>query len=72
MTNTRQLLAQALIDICKTKPLDNITVTELTKKCNLTRQIFYYHFEDKYDLAKWVHLNDLSNFFIEEFHSSGY
>ena len=58
MKNNKQLLANALIEICNIKPLDKITVTEITKKAGLTRQVFYHHFLDKYELAKWVHMQD--------------
>lgn len=51
-------LANALKEICTSKPLDSVTVSEITKKANVTRQIFYHYFLDKYELAKWIHLHD--------------
>jgi len=56
--NNKKILANALIEICNHKPLDNVTVTEITKKAGLTRQVFYHHFVDKYELAKWIHMMD--------------
>ena len=44
------LLAQSLKDLCQSKPLDLVTVTEITKKAGLTRQAFYHYFIDKYEL----------------------
>lgn len=58
MKDVRKLLSEALVEICEQKPLDNVTVTEITQKANLTRQVFYRHFIDKYDLAKYIHLKD--------------
>lgn len=58
MKDVRKLLSEALAEICENKALDNVTVTEITKQANLTRQVFYRHFTDKYDLAKYIHLND--------------
>ena len=37
----------------KTTPVDNITVTQLTELCGVTRQTFYRNFIDKYDLINW-------------------
>lgn len=36
------------------KPFSKITVSELIKTCNVNRKTFYYHFEDIYDLLKWM------------------
>ena len=58
MKDVRKLLSDALVEICENKPLDNVTVTEITRRANLTRQVFYRHFVDKYDLAKYIHLHD--------------
>lgn len=51
---TRQQLEVALFDFMRTKPLDKISVTEITEKCGFPRSTFYYHFEDIYDLASWA------------------
>lgn len=32
------------------KPLDRITVRDIVEDCDLTRNTFYYHYEDIYDL----------------------
>lgn len=58
MKDVRKLLSEALIEICEGKPLDNVTVTEIAGYAGLTRQVFYRHFVDKYDLAKYIHLQD--------------
>ena len=34
-------------------------ITEITDKCGLKRQTFYNHFKDKYDLIKWIYLNEV-------------
>jgi len=47
-------LAEALEEICKHKALENITVREIASKAGVTRQVFYHHFVDKFELASWI------------------
>ncbi len=51
---TKNMLAAALKKLMKQKPLDKITIQELTEICGIRRQNFYYHFEDIYDLMHWM------------------
>lgn len=51
---TRRGLSAALRELLKETPLDQLRVRELTEKCGLRRQSFYYHFKDVYDLFDWV------------------
>lgn len=50
---TRQGLDAALRELLRQKPLDQLRVRELTERCGLRRQSFYYHFKDVYDLFLW-------------------
>ena len=52
--NTKQAFASALKELMKKKPLNKITVKDLTEACAMNRKTFYYHFADIYDLLKWV------------------
>ncbi|MFV0560668.1 MAG: TetR/AcrR family transcriptional regulator [Enterococcus sp.] len=54
-TQTKQAIKQALIESCKTKPFQKISVQEIAKKAGINRQTFYYHFTDKYNLLRWVY-----------------
>lgn len=51
---TKRELAAALKEAMAQKPLDKITIFELTNACSIRRQSFYYHFEDIYDLLRWM------------------
>lgn len=51
---TKHALAAALKELMLEKPLDKITIQELTSRCGMRRQNFYYHFEDVYDLLRWL------------------
>lgn len=48
-------LAEALENICKRKSLENITVSQITQEAGVTRQVFYHYFDDKFELASWIH-----------------
>ena len=50
MNDTKLTIANALLSLLKTQSLNKITVTQITKEANLTRQTFYRNFEDKEDL----------------------
>lgn len=42
------------IKVCmKNTPVDKITVKAIVEGCGVTRQTFYRHFLDKYDLINW-------------------
>lgn len=51
---TKKALAAAAAEILRKKSLDKITIKEITDACGLTRNTFYYHFEDIYDLLGWM------------------
>ena len=50
---TLLLFAKAIKSLIKTQPLDKITVTVIVFQAGKTRQTFYRHFQDKYDLVNW-------------------
>lgn len=55
---TQRRLAEALKTMMAETPLEEISVTLLSKKCGINRQTFYYHFHDVYDLLTLVFLNE--------------
>lgn len=54
--HTKADLAESLKKVLEHKPLDKITITDLTNDCGVNRQTFYYHFRDIYDLIEWMYL----------------
>jgi AcrR family transcriptional regulator len=48
--DTKSLLAQSILELVQKKPVEKITVTDITNNCSLKRETFYYHFYDKYEL----------------------
>ena len=57
-TSTKKALADALKKMMVVKPIDRITVNDLVETCGVSRQTFYYHFDDVYDLLEWVFEED--------------
>ncbi len=51
---TKQTMVASLKKFMEVKPLSKITVSEICKDCGLNRKTFYYHFEDIYDLLRWM------------------
>lgn len=60
---TKSVSAQALKDLVKTRPLEKITVKMLAEKSGTTRQNFYYHFKDLYDLVNWIYATEIDKAF---------
>jgi AcrR family transcriptional regulator len=60
-----QELAAALKEALKAKPLNRITVTEISQACHINRQSFYYHFKDVYYLAEYMYKTDVSQMLKE-------
>ena len=50
---TKLDLESAMRELLRERPLEQIRVRELTERCNIRRQTFYYHFTDVYDLFSW-------------------
>ena len=55
---TRTALADKLKELMKVKKLSKITVSDITTACGISRNAFYYHFTDKYDLVNWVFVSE--------------
>lgn len=41
------------------QPLSKISVKDITNACNISRNTFYYHFSDKYELIYWMFERDM-------------
>ena len=52
--STKLALAASLRKLLVRKTLDDITVKEIVEDCEVNRQTFYYHFQDIYDLLRWM------------------
>jgi hypothetical protein len=57
--DAKRLLAESIMQLAKKKPLEKITVSQITENCMMSRETFYYHFVDKYELINWVYENQV-------------
>lgn len=55
---TKKALENSLKNMLLKKPLDKITIRDLTDDCGISRMAFYYHFQDIYDLVEWACIED--------------
>lgn len=55
---TKEALEASLKKYLLKKPVDKITINDLTTDCGISRMAFYYHFKDIYDLLEWACLQD--------------
>ncbi len=65
---TKQALANALKALMLKKTLNKISVGDIVNECKLTRQTFYYHFKDKYDLMNWIYYTETARF-MDSYHT---
>lgn len=55
---TKRALEQSLKNLLLQKPLNKITISDITEDCGISRMTFYYHFKDIYDLVEWACMED--------------
>ena len=54
-----QLLAVSFKELACIRPIEKITIKEITDQAGVIRTTFYNHFQDKYELLEWIITNDL-------------
>lgn len=47
---TKNQIMDTFMELMQEKSFNEISVSEITEKCEISRLTFYYHFHDKYDL----------------------
>ncbi len=53
-TDMKQTIAQAAKVLVMKKGVKRLTVKDIVEECHITRQAFYYHFEDIPALFRWM------------------
>ena len=52
--DNKRLIADTYLELLKKKNIDKITIKDIVDGCGITRQSFYYHFCDVFDLIEWI------------------
>ena len=58
---TKKAIGYAFKELLLEKPFNKISVNDITDKCGINRQTFYYHFCDIRDLVEWICVEDAEN-----------
>lgn len=48
------LLAKSFKKLARSRPIEKITIREITDEAGVIRPTFYNHFQDKYELLEWI------------------
>ena len=64
---TKRALSKALIETLQKKPLDMITIKELTEKAHVGRTAFYNNFHSLEDVLKYTYRTSYQNIFEDKF-----
>lgn len=51
---TRKLISEKTLELASKRPVNKITVKEVVDACGITRNTFYYHFHDVYDVLNSI------------------
>lgn len=51
--NMKLMIASTFAQMAKQKNIDKITVKDLVAACGISRQAFYYHFQDLLEVMEW-------------------
>ena len=51
---TKRALAAAFKDLVCQYSFEKVNVSDICDACGVSRKTFYYHFQDKYELAEWI------------------
>ena len=57
----RYLLADSFRELVLEKPIEKITIKEITDRAGVIRVTFYNHFQDKYELLEWICREEIIN-----------
>ena len=49
----KEILAESFREVAESKPIDKITIKDITDNCGYSPATFYRQFSDKYDLIAW-------------------
>ena len=58
--DVKRMIAEKFAELLEHEKIEKITVKQLVSECNISRQTFYYHFQDIPDLICYMMEQGLS------------
>lgn len=68
--NTMMLMSESFINLTEQNPIDKISISDIVAASGKNRKTFYYHFESKAHLIRWIFRNDLAETLRDRFDES--
>ena len=59
--STKKKIADCVRQLMKRKEISKITIGDIMEATGMSRQSFYYHFKDIYDVLEWIGSNDFKD-----------
>jgi AcrR family transcriptional regulator len=63
--DTKKVIADAFMEMCKTMPMKLIKPLDIATCCNVSRQTFYNHFRDKQAVVEYIWCNKVGDPVVE-------
>lgn len=69
--NLKEKIAETFMEMTRIKSFDKITIKDLVQECGISRQAFYYHFQDILDVIEWILQRGADELLERSLHASG-
>lgn len=57
---TKFMIARGLKQLLEATSFTDVTVRDIAQHCQISRNTFYYHFRDKYDVIRWIFYTEIT------------
>ena len=57
---TKYMVAQGFRQLLRERDFEDISVGDIARHCHISRNTFYYHFKDKYDVISWIFYSEIT------------
>lgn len=56
---TKEMIANGLKELMLKNSFSSISINDISKQCKISRNTFYYHFKDKYEVISWIFYKEI-------------
>lgn len=68
--DTMKLIGDTFVELAAHHPIEKISISDVVSASGKNRKTFYYHFEDKNHLIRWIFRSDMARVLRERFEGS--